>query len=808
VLFVSDAFNNRVLAFFLRRSGQSFLSDTFPDYVFGQPSFDTNVVNNNGVGAQVLSAVGLYRPIGVAVLDTGAPSFSLFVADGTNGRILSYNIQKSQIGAPNSAMDTVADAVWGSSDFITSYATWPIVSNSIIRLPAAIAVTSDRLYIATMHARVLVESLLDADNIFDGVYGQPDYVSQVPSYSDVGLWNNPYGVALDPSRSILAIGDQRQTGGLVLSRDRIVFHTDTTGADTTADDVIGDSDYLLPPFPQTPPSSQSLARPTGIFFRGDSELWVADFGNNRVLRFDRGTTNTPVGNNVSVSQSFVVQGFIVTVKFASVSQPGNTSITLLDSSPPLGTDFRLTSASLCPTSDNMIFQIGTTATFTTAEVTIDFSGNACLSGLTVPQKLGLELLHFDFIAPDPDTVTQNILPGSNKIVSQNLSTLSPFVVAERIQSDLLPPRTSLTLGGPNALGIIGGGAPGETFITSATTIELTAVDDFAEIGDSGGSIIGLSTFFTVDTNPESVYSTPFSLVGVPDGVHMISFRSIDAVGNAEIRKITRLLVDNSVPLVSVAIDGLRPSNDRAGNEGDNDVPGAARANFGSEWIIGAEAVVTIAASDTGSGLQSVEWRVDTREFRPYLGPFEIGTGLDTYRIHPEVRGESHALSVRVIDALGNRAETVIFFRLMPGRRVGWRSTNPSLSEWIPRDPNGMTVRTTLSKQCFRFGEEIPVTIAYVNPPGVIRGRLPNPSPDAGRTRIILRSEDGRILPSERHDFNAGPATIRLGDGETFEVVYPLIEREYPSLIPPGRYSVSILYNNEEVGHHVIDVGDR
>lgn len=153
---------------------------------------------------------------------------------------------------------------------------------------------------------------------------------------------------------------------------------------------------------------------------------------NSIVYFRNPLANTPIGTNITVTETFSVEGFLVTVKFDQVTTAGQTTINLLSSSPPLGTDFQLTNTRLCTAEAAMIFDIQTTAVFTTAQVTIDFSGNTCLSGLSNPQKKALELLHFDGVAPDPDTVTQNVNPGQNRIISIPLTSLSPFVVAERI----------------------------------------------------------------------------------------------------------------------------------------------------------------------------------------------------------------------------------------------------------------------------------------------------------------------------------------------------------------------------------------
>ncbi|MEK8023244.1 MAG: hypothetical protein AAB229_05485 [Candidatus Hydrogenedentota bacterium] len=540
VLFVSEQLNQRVLGYILRQPGFSFLSDTLADYVFGQPTFDTNVISNNGTGASLLSAVGLRNPAGLSILDTGASTISLFVADRTNLRVLRYDINKSLFGLPNSSMDTIPDELWGQPDFMTSELTFA-VSREIIRGPLGVASTPDRLFIAAVQPRVVVESLTDPDTSFDGVYGQPDFTSQTAGNDTTSLASLFLSVAIGPTKNVLAIIDRQN--------HRILLHTDTSGADIIPDDIIGDTNFVAPVL--TGPSAQSLRLPTAAYFRSDSEVWVTDFGNNRALRFDRGSNNTPVGNNVNVTESFAVQGFLVTVKFASVSQAGNTEIRLLDSIPPLGTDFRLTSDSLCPSSDNMIFQIGTTAIFTTAQVTINFNDNACLKSLSVPNKLSLEMLHFDLIPPDPDTVTfGNANPGTNEIKSIDLTTLSPFVVAEKIFRDLTPPTITIEIESGHVFHNYD-----EPVFKPKSFVTLSATDSS-----------GVSTFeWRIDDGEFQSYSEPFQIgesvarskgANPKSETHVLTARASDVFGNTEETHLIFRLASNGQPRVDRSVQNL------------------------------------------------------------------------------------------------------------------------------------------------------------------------------------------------------------------------------------------------------------
>lgn len=309
VLFVADQSNNRVAAYLVRANGVAgtVLTDTAIDYVFGQPTVDTKLANNNGKGATAISASSINNPHGVAVLDTGGSSISLFVVDQSNRRVLRYDLAKNSFGS--ASIDTVADAVWGQPGFTTSGSG---TSDTQLTLPYGVFATADRLYISeVMDPRVVVELLTDPDTIFDAVYGQRNLYG-ADQADDTNRLMEAYDVTMNSSKTVLAISDV----------GRILIHTDTTGADTNADQVIGDTDF----FGQSRlvnPSSQTLYTPSGIFFRGLTEFWVADANNHRVLRYDASVFSATSSSVIGVSR---------------VVAPLDTAVNLSDSLPKGATD--------------------------------------------------------------------------------------------------------------------------------------------------------------------------------------------------------------------------------------------------------------------------------------------------------------------------------------------------------------------------------------------------------------------------------------------------------------------------------------
>ena len=282
VLFVADKSNNRVLGYLARVPGSKLFSDTTADYIFGQTDF--------GLQVQATSLNGMKNPSGLTLLDTGSTHLSLFVVDALNNRVLRFNIKKSLFGGANSLMDTTPDEVWGQPGFTTSASG---LDTDSLNSPAGIAVTSDRLYIADKtNNRVVIELLTDADTLFDAVFGQPDFFRNANAYSRSGL-NGPSDVTLNQIRNTLVIADARN--------NRLTLYSDTTGTDTQAYEVVGDTDFFNPSLNGIAnPTAKSLSGPNGIFFSDSKTLWVVDGGNHRVLRFDGFISPTAVNKTLPV----------------------------------------------------------------------------------------------------------------------------------------------------------------------------------------------------------------------------------------------------------------------------------------------------------------------------------------------------------------------------------------------------------------------------------------------------------------------------------------------------------------------------
>ena len=123
----------------------------------------------------------------------------------------------------------------------------------------------------------------------------------------------------------------------------------------------------------------------------------------------------------------------------------------------------------------------------------------------------------------------------------NQETVNVATIA--VTGDVLPPRTSLVLGAPSY-------SSSTVYATDATPLSLASVDDAVVVGDGAG--VGVArTFLAVDTAAFSDYWGAFELPA--EGVHSLSFYSIDAVGNAEVARSTSVSVDLTPPQTSFQV---------------------------------------------------------------------------------------------------------------------------------------------------------------------------------------------------------------------------------------------------------------
>jgi NHL repeat len=182
-------------------------------------------------------------------------------------------------------LDTTADRVFGQPGFTSSTINNGALSAHSLNFPTGVALDAQsaqgNLYVAdSFNSRVLeYDTPLSSGTTGDWVFGQPNFYSPVISNGGVSASSLyvPGGVALDGWGN-LYVAD--------LDNSRVLEYNTPLSADTTADPVFGQPDFAQGTPNSGGVSANSLSGPEGVAVDKQGNLYVADYGNNRVLEYD------------------------------------------------------------------------------------------------------------------------------------------------------------------------------------------------------------------------------------------------------------------------------------------------------------------------------------------------------------------------------------------------------------------------------------------------------------------------------------------------------------------------------------------
>jgi sugar lactone lactonase YvrE len=265
-LYVADSTNNRVLEYntpLNPNSGEAGAGDTTADLVFGQDGSFTASACYNGTPAEVgvVSADNLCNPTGLALDAAG----NLYVVDTGDNRVLVYNTPLNSRSGEPGAGDTTADLVFGQDGFFTHGSCDDGSAAADVSFIDAFSVGPD--------------SLCLNDNLDEGFQ----------LLGEIG------GVAVDSAGHVYVADffnnrvleyDLSSGAGSGYGAAQMVFGQDgsfTTGIGIAQlpggcdDSASGDDVYGLGP--------DSLCYPTSVAVDPAGNLYVADYGNNRVLEY-------------------------------------------------------------------------------------------------------------------------------------------------------------------------------------------------------------------------------------------------------------------------------------------------------------------------------------------------------------------------------------------------------------------------------------------------------------------------------------------------------------------------------------------
>ena len=272
-LYIADFGDNRVLRYPAPFDNPGV---TQPDAVYGQPNFTT-------FAAGAPSAVSMSQPRAVAVDTAG----NLWVADAGNNRVLRFSAAVLNNPAP-----VAADTVIGQANFSGNLANQGGTTSATgLNVPTGLAVDGqNNLYVSDFNnMRVLRYTAPVGANgsgqAASAVWGEPDFGTHgVPQQATASSMQGPEGLAVDAGGNLY----------VAVPRDNrvLVFPPAGTPSAAGANNVFGQSDFVTTTantgaFPQASPNT--LATPMDVTVDSAGNVFIADAGNNRVIRIPAGS---------------------------------------------------------------------------------------------------------------------------------------------------------------------------------------------------------------------------------------------------------------------------------------------------------------------------------------------------------------------------------------------------------------------------------------------------------------------------------------------------------------------------------------
>jgi uncharacterized protein (TIGR03437 family) len=310
-MWIADSGNNRVLAFSPTSTGYTGASVVVGqiDYIYNAP----NLI----VGQEVWLSGGL--PSGSAsgiVVDKNSNPPHLYIADPGNNRILCFKDARIVGGQPSL---TTADMVIGQPDLKTSQINYPN-GNSLLPSaqglfnPIGVAVDNNgNLYVADYgNGRVVrfpapFAQPAGTQPTANLVLGQSSFTTEIQNASSNSM-HSPWGIALfagsdanaTPLAGAIAVSDPLYNRVLVFKKG--------AGGDfqngQNAYLVIGQSTFSGV---SGGTGAGSFNRPLGIASDTSDRLYVADYGNNRVMVFDQAPEQIANGPTSTLQDTGIYQ---------------------------------------------------------------------------------------------------------------------------------------------------------------------------------------------------------------------------------------------------------------------------------------------------------------------------------------------------------------------------------------------------------------------------------------------------------------------------------------------------------------------
>ncbi len=304
--------------------------------ILGVPATGTSNYPNQSTLGTITSGSIQGTPQGVFVLNNPGGSVSVFVCDSSQNRVVRYD----SMTVPNNANSPLESGVTGQNGYGLGQPNQglPAPTNQTFSFPVAGAIRPDNseMWVVDQANNRVVAFTSQGGGVYNSatkVLGQTDFIYSGANMLDgSGLWfGNGGGLAVDStscsapgsatitcsSPPHLYIADTVNNRILGFKDARAVGVDPRTLLTQQADIVIGQADLLHslvnnPGNVAASPTATGLNKPVGLAVDKNGNLWVADSGNSRVVRFPapfsvpQGTPQTAtlvLGQNSLTSQA-------------------------------------------------------------------------------------------------------------------------------------------------------------------------------------------------------------------------------------------------------------------------------------------------------------------------------------------------------------------------------------------------------------------------------------------------------------------------------------------------------------------------
>jgi sugar lactone lactonase YvrE len=272
------------------------------DLVLGQKDFSRGVANS-------VKSTGLDSPYSIAIDSVNGRVYS---ADGLNNRVLWWN------GYSSLTSGKAADGVIGQPDLISNS---PACSRTGLNSPVSVRVDkAGNVWVADAGNNRVLKYAKPAANGSQAllVLGQADFVSAAPTVTPTqsGL-NLPQGVSVDPSGNVW-VADT--------NNNRVVEYLNPSTNGQAANIVLGQLDFVSNTFAAT---QSELTAPSDVKADSAGNVWVADSGNARVVKYSVPLSSSQVASIVLGQANYTANGMACTLTGMSnpvgidIDQSGN-----------------------------------------------------------------------------------------------------------------------------------------------------------------------------------------------------------------------------------------------------------------------------------------------------------------------------------------------------------------------------------------------------------------------------------------------------------------------------------------------------